>query len=130
MSSNIQDAQSELKKQFLGILINIDFQASQELIFGHYTNTLKIMHNITSTVYALVQNQNEIQKLYKKLDQWLDNGQYTEKDIKEARKELSEILAKNFYSDLQLSLIPTSALEGKDQKPGNKPADPNKTSRV
>lgn len=128
--SNFQDTQSELKKQFLGLLISTDFQASQELISGRYQYALKIMHNITSTVYTLVQQTGEIEKLYNKFNQWLENCQYTEKDIHEARKELSAILAKNFYSDLQLTLIPTSMLEGKDTKPENTPANPNKSSRM
>jgi hypothetical protein len=128
--SNFQDTQAELKKQFLGFLIGIDFQCSELIYNGQYAAGTSQMHRIASTIYSLVQDKSKIKTIYEKLTLWLENAQYTETEIRQTRKELSEILADNFYSDLHISVIPTSVLKGEDTKPENKPISPNQSSRI
>jgi hypothetical protein len=84
--SNFQDAQAELKKQFLGFLIVTDFQCSELIYNGQHAAGVSQMHRIASTCYSLIQDKTKIKVIYEKLTQWLENSKYTETEIRQTEK--------------------------------------------
>ena len=136
MSSTFQDAQAELKKQFLGILIATDFECSKEVYSsgpGARKNGLLQMHRLISHTNNLISDKDKTKfdKLRQQIETWIiKDTTINFMELSKARMQLSEILAENFYGELHIGLIPTSTLQGPVEVPENKPANPNKSSRI
>jgi hypothetical protein len=137
LSSSFQDAQAELKKQFLGCLIATDFECSKEVYSGvpgaRRSGILQMHRLISHTTNLIADNDKKrLDKLKQKLEAWLapTPPEISLIDYLDVRSQISDILAANFYGELHIGIIPTSTLPGTTETPENKPADPKKSSRI
>lgn len=120
--SQFQGAVPEPKKVFLDLLIkNADF-LGQQIATGRYTEAVSQMMRIATDILYMANSKEKTQSLYKKLESWVFvNGSFTIRDVQIAHCELKEILQKDFFSELQIGIIPTSTLQKDKDVPTDKP---------
>jgi hypothetical protein len=128
--STFNEAEADLKKQFLGFLIAVDFQTGTLIYSGNFVEGFFKLHFIVTKIFSMVP-ETEIRPLYNVLEHWRKHFEScTQDQLIDAYAKLSKILADHFYSDIHLGLIQTGALPGKDKKPENKPISPNQSARI
>jgi hypothetical protein len=127
--SSYQDIAPEPKKFFLMQLLVDDEASGQYLFQSNYKDCVKMMYWVATRILPLTP-KGKIEPLYKKLQSWMDNSDMTTSEVQEARRELSEVLSENFYSELHLGIIQTSTLPATKEKPKNEPVQPELSSRL
>lgn len=119
--SSFQDAASEPRKVFLDLLMkNADF-LGQLISMGKYPDALGQMLRI-STDIRFMASKPKITSLYNKLEYWtFKSANYSNRELQAAHLELKEILQTEFFSELQLGIIPTSTLPTEKTVPTSEP---------
>ena len=128
--SSIENVSPEPKKLFLSQLLFDDQEAGHLFIAGRYRACVSLMDWIVMRISSLGLPKAKIEPLAKKLSKWSDTEPDAISKVREARKELSELLSENFYSELHLGLIQTSTLPETKPKPKNEPVPSELSSRL
>jgi len=99
---------------------NADF-LGQLTATGKYTEAVNQMLRITTDI-RYMGSKEKIEPLYNKLEQWVFvHGSFTSREVQAAHSTLKEILQSNFFSELQIGIIPTSTLLADKDVPSSKP---------
>jgi hypothetical protein len=119
--SQFQNASPEPRKLFLDLLMkNADF-LGQLMAMGKYTEAIGQMLRITTNIKFMA-SKSRVDPLYTKLDNWIfEQASYTGKQTQDAHLELQEILQTEFFSELQMGIIPTSTLPTEKNVPSSEP---------
>ncbi len=118
--------QVEPKNFFLTNLITLFFQTSIDLI--QHQNVTQGRRNIRALMAVIPADTEEARNIQKRIA----NSDYLSLKalIEMFQNEITPYLHNRYFSELQIGVIPTSTLEGKDKKPENEPVNPIQSSRL
>jgi hypothetical protein len=120
---------SEPKNLFLNNLIALDFWTSTELYrMRRYANSIYGMEQILAMIGA--HNVPELSEIAQQIERYANSGTGDILKIKELFRELQKYLYKQWFSELNLGVVPTSTLQGETIKPDSAPLDPNQTNQI
>jgi hypothetical protein len=98
---------------------NADF-LGQLMAMSKYPEALGQMLRIATDVRFLATKE-KIEPLYNRLEYWVYvSTKYTNRELQAANLELKGILQSEFFSELQLGIIPTSTLATEKNVPSQK----------
>lgn len=108
--SLFQDAQSEPKKLFLALLMKNSDWVGQLMAEGQYAQAVQQMLRIATDISTMA-TKDKIDPIYEKLERWVHvTGNYTSQEVQKTHRELKALLGADFYSELQIGIIPTASL--------------------
>ena len=119
--STFQNTSPEPRALFMDLLMkNSDF-LGQLMAMGKYTEAVQQMLRITTDIRYMA-TKTKIEALYVKLEDWVFvHASYTSRQTQQAHSELKEILQTEFFSELNIGIIPTSTLPTEKTVPTSEP---------
>jgi hypothetical protein len=117
------NAQAEPRQLFLTLLMKNSDYLGLLMVNKHYTEAVHQMLRIATDIRYMA-SESKIKPIYEILKEWIHvDAHYTVQDVQEMQEELKGLLALEFYSELQLGIIPTSTLKTEKDVPTNKPME-------
>ena len=121
----------EPKKFFLNLLIKLDFEVTSSLFrYNNYSDTIGGMSQILTLISAFDSSNAEIKKINDKIVRCFEQGSAPVSRLPPIFNDLQKFLNKTWFSELQLGLIPTSALPADGKQFPVKKAVGDHSSRI
>lgn len=121
----------EPKKFFLNLLIKLDFEVASSLYrYNNNTDAINGISQILSLICADNINDATIKKINAEMKQYQAQGSAPVSRLPPIFNDLQKFLNKTWFSELQLGLIPTSALPADGKQVPVKKAVGDHSSRI